>query len=294
VFLGTIYLGIKVGKKLRFGFHISISGGFSKVLKRAGAKQCQTIQLFSRNPRGWKYRSLDGEEAEALRAGLPDSGIGPVFLHMPYLANLAAPSRGLFKKSLESLEEELRRAPLIGAQYVVMHVGHRLGSTEKHTFKRVASGVNGALSEVDNHVCLLLETTAGMGSEIGHTFAQVARVIDSIEQKDRVGVCLDTAHAFEAGYDWSSKEGLEEALDGFGREIGFQKLKLIHLNDSKTPLGSRVDRHWHIGKGFIGMDGMRMLINHPKLSGLPAIMETPRTSDEDDLANLRVVKRLSE
>ena len=286
-------MGIKVGKTLRFGFHISIGGGLSKVLKRAKAKRCQTIQLFSRNPRGWKYGSLNGEEAEALRTGIPDSGISPVFLHMPYLANLAAPDRGLFRKSVESLMEELRRAPQIGAQYVVMHVGRRLGTTEKRSFKRVASGVNTALSRIDNHVGLLLETTAGMGSEIGHRFTQIAEIIRNIEQKERVGVCLDTAHAFQAGYDWSTKEGLEVGVEEFGREIGFQKLKLIHLNDSKTPLGSRVDRHWHIGKGFIGMEGMRMLINHPRLSGLPAIMETPRTSDKDDLANLRVVKRLS-
>lgn len=286
-------MGIKVGKTLRFGFHISISGGLSKVLKRAKAKGCQTIQLFSRNPRGWKYRDLDGDEAKALRKGISDSGIVPVFLHMPYLPNLAAPDENLFTRSLESLMEELRRAPLIGAQYVIMHVGRRLGSTEKQSFKRVASGVNVALSEIHNSTGLLLETTAGMGSEIGYRFTQMARIMEAIEQKGRVGVCLDTAHTFEAGYDWSSKAGLEEGLNEFEREIGFQRLKLIHLNDSKTPLGSRVDRHWHIGKGFIGMEGMRMLINHPKLSALPAIMETPRTNDKDDLANLRVVKRLS-
>lgn len=286
-------MAVKVGKKLRFGFHISIAGGLSKVLKRAEAKRCQTIQLFSRNPRGWKYRSLDEKEAEALRAGISDSGISPVFLHMPYLPNLAAPETAMFKTSVDSLIEELKRAPSIGAGYVVMHVGRRLHSTEESALDRVASGVNAALREVDNSVALLLETTSGMGSEIGYRFGQIGEIIERVEQNERVGVCLDTAHAFEAGYDLSSGEGLEGALAEFEKEIGLNRLKLVHLNDSRTPLDSRVDRHWHIGKGFIGMEGMRRLINHPRLSGFPAIMETPRKSDREDLANLRVAVRLS-
>jgi len=284
---------VKVGSRLRLGFHISIAGGLSKVLKRAEAKRCQTIQLFSRNPRGWKYRSLDEKEAGLLRGGILDSNIGSVFLHMPYLANLATPDRSMFNKSVESLSEELRRAPLIGADYVVIHVGRRLHSTEKSALSRVASGMNAALCEVGNSAGLLLEITSGMGTEIGYRFSQIGRIIDRVEQKERVGVCLDTAHAFEAGYDLSSEEGLEESITEFEKEIGLNRLKLIHLNDSRTSLGSRVDRHWHIGKGFIGMKGMRRLINYPELSGLPAIMETPRKSDREDLTNLRVAVRLS-
>jgi deoxyribonuclease-4 len=146
---------------------------------------------------------------------------------------------------------------------------------------------------VDNEAILLLETTAGMGTEVGYRFGQIARILDESKHGSRLGVCLDTAHTFEAGYDWSTAKGFDKAAREFKREIGFPALRVIHLNDSKTPLGSRVDRHWHIGKGSIGEDGMRRLINHPPFSKLPGIMETPRKSDKDDLANLRVARRLS-
>lgn len=278
---------------MKFGFHISIAGGLSKVPGRAEAKHCRTIQLFSRNPRGWRYRSLDQNEAESLREGLKDRKISPVFVHMPYLANLASPDPGMRKLSVASLVEELRRAPVLGAEYVVIHLGKRLGSSEESGLARVAQGINTALSRVRNGAGLLLEMTSGMGSEVGFSFSQVRQIIDGVKEKKRVGLCLDTAHVFQAGYDISTKSGLETTIDELEREVGLGRLRLIHLNDSKTPLGSRVDRHWHIGKGHIGMDGMRGFINHPALRGLPAIMETPRRGDQDDLANLRVVERLS-
>jgi deoxyribonuclease-4 len=277
---------------LKFGFHISIAGGLSRVPDRALAKKCQTVQLFSRNPRSWKYGPLDLGEAEALRAGLRTEAIAPVFLHMPYLANLASPERNIYRLSVASLAEELGRAVHIGARYVVTHIGRRLGSPEPRALDRVRNGINAALARVDNGVGLLLETTAGMGSEIGYTFGQIGRILDRVEQKQRVGVCLDTAHVFQAGYDISSEMGLARTISDFESEIGLSRLRLVHLNDSKTPLGSGVDRHWHIGEGQIGLAGFGRFLKHPALAELPAIMETPRKSDREDLRNLRTVRNL--
>lgn len=278
---------------MRFGFHISIAGGLSKVPDRAEAKRCQTVQLFSRNPRGWKYGQLDLAEARALRSGLRTRAIAPVFLHLPYLANLASPDRSLHRLSVASLAEELRRAGTTGAGYIVAHVGRRLGSVEEKALDRVAAGINTALSSVENPVRILLETTSGMGSEIGYTFSQIGRILERVELKRKVGVCLDTAHVFQAGYDISSETGLDKTITEFGEEIGLGKLKLLHLNDSRTPLGSRVDRHWHIGRGHIGERGFKRLLGHPAFAALPAILETPRKRDREDLLNLRMVERLS-
>jgi deoxyribonuclease-4 len=278
---------------LRFGFHISIAGGLSRVPERAEAKKCQTIQLFSRNPRGWKYRDLDPDQAALMRRGLTARKIRPVFLHMPYLANLASPDPVLRRLSVASLAEELRRAPLVGARYVVCHIGRGLGSPEKKSIDRITKGIDRAFLRVGNGAGLLLETTAGMGSEIGCTFGQLGKIIRGVAQEKRVGVCLDTAHVFQAGYDISTEHGLDSTLAEFRQEIGLSRLKLLHLNDSRTPLGSHVDRHWHVGKGQIGMEGFRRLLKHPAFKRLPAIMETPRTDDREDLANMRMVERLS-
>lgn len=278
---------------MKFGFHISIAGGLSRVPERAEAKNCQTIQLFSRNPRGWKYRDLDLDEAALMRRGLKARRIRPVFLHMPYLANLASPDPALRRLSVASLAEELRRAPLVGARYVVCHIGRKLGSAEKKAIERITKGIDSAFLLVGDGAGLLLETTAGMGSEIGCTFGQLGRIIGGVAQEKRVGVCLDTAHVFQAGYDISTEQGLGMTLAEFRQEIGLSKLKLLHLNDSRTSLGSRVDRHWHVGKGQIGMEGFRRLLKHSAFMRLPAIMETPRTDDRDDLANMRMVERLS-
>jgi deoxyribonuclease-4 len=151
-----------------------------------------------------------------------------------------------------------------------------------------------AFERVKNAVILLLENTAGQGTEIGYNFEQLRRIIDGVHEKERVGICLDTAHSFEAGYDLSGKDGIERTLESFDRTIGLKRLHLLHLNDSKTPLGSRKDRHWHIGEGYVGREGFRSLINHPQLKGLPGIMETPRKDTVEDLKNMKVIRSLIE
>jgi len=268
---------------MRFGFHISIAGGFLKVIERAKRLGCETIQIFSRSPRGWNYPKLDLSEAESFKERLK---IRPFFVHMPYLPNLSSSDPELSQKSLESLKIELRRASLLDADGLVTHLGSHKGKGEERGIKNLIENINQALCEVQNRVMLLLENTAGQGAEIGYRLEQIVSVLAGIEDKERVGLCIDTAHAFEAGYDISSEEGLTKFLETLESLVGLEKVKLIHFNDSKTPLGSRKDRHWHIGEGFLGIEGISRFINHPALKALPAIMETPRKTDEDDLKNM--------
>ena len=279
---------------MRFGFQISISGGFSRVVARATHLGCETIQIFSGNPRGWKSRPLSLAEATKFKEKVKKEKINPVFVHMPYLPNIASPREDLYFKSIKSLNEDLVRTEILGANYLVLHLGSRITSSEAKAIERIAQAINRALAQVKNQVVVLLENTAGQGTAIGYSFSQIKELLEGIDNKYRVGVCLDTAHAFEAGYDLSEKEGLEKVIEEFDRLISLPKLYLLHLNDSKSPLSSRIDRHWHIGEGHIGREGFRRIINHPQLSHLPAILETPRKNDEDDLKNMSVVKDLVE
>jgi len=277
---------------MRFGFHISIAGGFSKVVERAKARGCETIQFFSRNPRGWKYDPLDKKEVEGFRLSIQSSGLFPAFLHLPYLPNIASFESKFYKQSVDSIATDLERAEQLGAQYLIIHIGHRLESSEDEAIEAVSRGINQAFERVKNPVILLLENTAGQGTEIGNTFEQIKKIIDGVHEKERMSVCLDTAHSFEAGYDFSKKEGIERTLELFDQTIGLNRLQLLHLNDSKTPLGSRKDRHWHIGEGYIGLEGFRQLVNHPLLRHLPGIMETPRKDTVEDLKNMKVIRSL--
>jgi deoxyribonuclease-4 len=277
---------------MRFGFHISIAGGFSKVIERAKIRDCETIQFFSRNPRGWKYSSLDMKEVGVFRSSIQSSSLSPIFLHMPYLPNIASSKSKFYNQSVDSIAIDLKRAEQLGAHYLIIHIGHRMESSEDQAMEAISQGIDQAFERVKNPVILLLENTAGQGTEIGYTFEQIKKVVDGVHERERIGVCLDTAHSFGAGYDLSKKEGIEQTLDSFDQLIGLKRLHLLHLNDSKTPLGSRKDRHWHIGEGYIGLEGFRYLTNHPRLQHLPGIMETPRTDTIEDLKNMKVIRSL--
>ncbi|MGZ3535517.1 MAG: deoxyribonuclease IV [Thermodesulfobacteriota bacterium] len=279
---------------MRFGFHVSIAGGFSKVAERARVRSCETIQFFSRNPRGWKYSPLNKKEVEEFRSSVRSAGFSPIFLHMPYLPNIAFSKSKFYKPSIQSLVIDLRRAERLGAQFLIIHIGHGMESSEEEAIEAVSQGINRAFEKVKNVVTLLMENTAGQGTEIGYKFDQIKKIIEGVEEDGRLGVCLDTAHTIEAGYDISKKEGLEKTLEQFDKTVGLKRLHLLHLNDSKTPLGSRRDRHWHIGEGYIGREGFRTLINHPLLKHLPGIMETPRKDTVEDLKNMEVIKSLVE
>jgi deoxyribonuclease-4 len=279
---------------MRFGFHISIAGGFSKVVERARVRGCETIQFFSRNPRGWKYSPLNKKEVEAFRSSVQSSGLFPIFLHMPYLPNIASFKSKFYKRSIDSIATDLQRAKQLGAQYLIIHIGHRMESSEDQAIEAVSQGIDQAFEKVKNEVVLLVENTAGQGTEIGYAFDQIKKIIEGVCDHQRIGVCLDTAHTFEAGYDLSNQDGIEKTLEKFDRMIGLKRLHLLHLNDSKTRLGSRKDRHWHIGEGHIGLEGFKNLINHPLLRRLPGIMETPRKDTVEDLKNMKVIRSLVE
>jgi len=277
---------------MRLGFHVSIAGGFSKVIGRAERLGCQTIQIFSRNPRAWTSTPLDGEDVARYKKDLKRTKIYPVFVHLPYLVNLATRESRSYEPSLRVVADDLVRAETLSASYLIMHVGTRLGSDAQAAVSTLAESINLVLREVENRIILLLENTSGQGTQIGWRIEEIGAVIERVESQHRIGVCLDTAHAFGAGYDISHREGLEDTLTELDRSVGLEKLFLIHLNDTKVPLGSHKDRHWHIGRGFIGLEGFRNIVNHPCLSHLPGIMETPRKRDNDDLENMAVTQRL--
>jgi len=213
---------------------------------------------------------------------------------MPYLPNIASFKSKFYKRSIRSIATDLHRAELLGAQYLIVHIGHRMESPEDQAIEAVFQGIDQAFERVKNEVILLLENTAGQGTEIGSSFDQIKKIIEGVHEHERMGVCLDTAHTFEAGYDLSNKDGIDRTLEKFDQTIRLKRLHLLHLNDSKTPLGSRKDRHWHIGKGYIGLEGFRNLVNHPLLNHLPGIMETPRKDTVEDLKNMKVIRSLVE
>jgi deoxyribonuclease-4 len=274
---------------VKLGFHVSIAGGFRNVVTRAKQHQCETIQLFTRNPRGWKYNPLDKEDISIFKHEIKTSGIGPVFVHMPYLINLATTDKDLLKRSLDSLVTDLKRSAMIGAPFLIMHIGS--AQNIDAGIERISRGINRALSRVPGGVKILLENTAGSGAELGHSFEQLRMIIDGVVQNRRIGVVLDTAHAFAAGYDLRTEATVAKTLTAFDQIIGYERLCLIHLNDSKTEYGSYKDRHWHIGKGKIGR-GMYHILHYPALQNLPFIMETPRTNLKEDMMNMKKARKL--
>ena len=276
---------------MRFGFHVSIAGGFGKVLERAREIKCETIQMFSSNPRGWSIAKLDPDDVAKFRADMKDSGISPLFVHAPYLPNLAA-TGGEAKRSVKALVTQTERCKALGVPFIVVHTGKAMGADEATAISRIVKNVDSILAAAPEGVMFLLENTAGMGSEIGYRFEQLAEIIGKVKNRERVGVTLDTAHSFEAGYEYRTKAGIDATLREFDRYIGISRLHLLHLNDSKTEFGSRVDRHWHIGQGKLGKEGMGRIINHPLLKNMPAVMETPEHKKQMNLKNMKAARSL--
>jgi len=273
---------------MKLGFHVSIAGGFARSVAEAEARHCDTIQIFSRNPRGWKFGPLDDKDIRVFRSRIREAGIAPVYIHMPYLANLCASDPGLYQRSAQSLLEDLKRAERIGADYVIMHIGS--ASDPEKGRQSMAKGIRAALKQAANRSILLLENTAGAGHALGYRFEEIREILDLIDMPSRTGVVLDIAHAFAAGYDFRTRAAVAESIREFDRGIGIKNLHLVHFNDSRAAFGSRRDRHWHIGKGEIG-SGMKHVINHQDLRNIPFIMETPRTGRKEDLMNLRTAKK---
>jgi len=279
---------------VRFGFHVSIAGGIENVIQRARHLDCETVQIFTGSNKQWKRTPLDPDRAANFRKLRIKASLDPLIVHLFYLPNLATPDEELLERSQKAFSEELERSSMLGAEFLVFHPGAFKDSSLDQGIRRVADSLNQAISSAKaNNVRILIENTSGGGTRIGAGFSQLARIIDGVEKKDPVGICLDTAHAFQAGYPLHTAKGLEDTLEEIDQLIGLDKLLLLHLNDSKTPLGSHNDRHWHIGEGEIGIEAFRRIINHPKLKHLPAIMETPSMPDADN-HNMATVKRLRE
>ena len=275
------------------GVQVSISGKIYEAIDRAKFLGCNTMQIFSRNPREWRQEKLNPKDIEEFRKRKENSKISPLFVHIPYLINLASPYKRLYRGSIKAYIEDIRETELLDTDYIVTHMGSHKKKGEELGIKRITSALNIILDKTKNSkVNILLENTAGSGSWLGYKFEHQKRIIEGIENKDRMGICLDTCHAYVAGYDISNKEGLENILVEINNLIGLQKLKLIHLNDVKDRLDSRRDRHEHIGKGKIGLQAFERIVNDQRLRDLPFILETPKKREEDDIMNLRIVKSL--
>jgi len=274
------------------GAHVSISGSVDRAVDRAKELGCTTFQIFTRNPRGWEAKPLSREEVEAFRRKFEEMGFEVAVAHMPYLPNIASPNKKSHQRSVKSLIQELRRAGELGLQYLVAHIGSHLGKGLAKGIEQVAKAVNTALSQVDNDVMILLENMAGQKNSVGSRFEDIKRILDMIEDEGRVGVCLDTCHAFAAGYDLRTRDAIENTLRDFDHIIGLDKLKVVHINDSKGDLGSGVDRHEHVGFGKIGEQGFLELVHHPAIRPLPLILETPVDSRGDFATNLAKLKEL--
>ncbi len=270
------------------GAHISIAGGVGLAPERGKSLECESIQIFSKNQRQWFSKELTPETIETFKANLKKHEIKQVVVHDSYLINLAARDSELLKKSREAFTDEAKRAWLLSIPFIVFHPGSN--PDIKDGIKLIAESINDTLDKVPD-VILLLETTAGQGNAIGRTFEELAEIIELIEKKERVGICFDTAHAFESGYNISNEDGYYKTFETLNSLIGLEKLKCFHLNDSKTPLGSNVDRHEHIGKGLIGLKAFELLINDERFKDHPMILETPG-AEEFYGENLKVLRSL--
>lgn len=280
---------------MKFGFHLSIAKGLLGVVEQAKRTKCECGQIFSRSPRSWQGRDISPEDAKAFRRAWSEAGLNPLAVHLPYLPNLATTQSELRSKSTKALMEDLDRAALLGAQYVVVHPGHRSEDQSlDQALEQVALGAVWALKQQkQSGVRLLLETTAGQKGELGADFAELARMVRDIEAEageQTVGICFDTAHVWGAGYDIAREAGLENTLAEFDNALGLDRIKLIHLNDSLSELGGRRDRHAAVGRGKIGANGMARFVRHPALAHLAAVMETPKKTEADDLENMLRVR----
>jgi deoxyribonuclease-4 len=272
---------------------MSVAGGLPRAVERAVAHRCDALQIFAKNASQWRGRVIPPPEIREFRAKVRAARIGPVVSHASYLINLATTMPALRQQSLEAMGDELDRAEALGLFGVVLHPGCYTAGNEADGLELIAEGLLELLrARRRGHTMVLLEHTAGQGTALGATFEQLASIIAKMNGHRRVGVCLDTCHLIASGYDLSSPEGYASTFAQFGRLVGFDRLKMFHLNDSKRPLGSRVDRHEHIGQGCLGLEPFRRIVNDRRFRGLPMLLETPK--EEGRSASRIEIDRLDE
>ncbi|MFQ5423482.1 MAG: deoxyribonuclease IV [Phycisphaerae bacterium] len=287
---------IRSGKQ-RFGAHMSVAGGFENAFDAGAAAGCDCLQIFVKNQRQWTAPPLKDEQVAAYRAARRRTGLTPVVAHAAYLLNLASPDPALRKKSTRALIDELTRCEALGVAGLVLHPGSHMGDGVDKGIKRIARALDGVHRATGGFRCrVLLESTAGQGTSIGHEIAQLGRILDAASESDRLGVCLDTCHLFAAGYDLSAPDDYERTIGELSQYVGLDRVACVHVNDSKGECGGRLDRHEHIGEGRLGRKGFAHLLNDVRLAAAPRILETPKGVDDRgrdlDRVNLGRLRRL--
>jgi deoxyribonuclease-4 len=274
----------------RIGFHAPITGGVHNALVVAKEVGCDTVQLFSRNPRGWMAKPLTTPDVILFKETRRRTRLSPVLIHCNYLVNLAAVDNVILEKSRASLREEVQRALALGVDYLVVHPGSARGACEEDGILKCADSLRIACKGLRlGSFEILLENTAGQGECTGHRIEHLRAIMDSCPRLP-LGVCLDTAHAFTSGYDIREEDGLEALIQKLQRTVGLRNVRAVHFNDSRAPYNSRVDRHWHIGEGHIGLEALRRVARHPKLKRAAFILETPYDDPRADLKNLETLR----
>ncbi len=278
-------------EKALLGAHVSIAGGFYKAIKRGEAIGCTAIQIFTKSGRSWFAKKITDEEADKFKQAQKNSTIKIVVAHTSYLINIGSNKPETEKKSVDALSVELNRCEKLGIPYLVLHPGAHTGAGEEECIKKIAENLDKVLSKSNGKTMILLELTAGQGTNVGYKFEHIKQICSLCKEKKHIGVCLDTCHIFSAGYD-ISPNGYKSVMDEYKKILGIRSLKVIHLNDSKTELGSRKDRHENIGKGKIPLKTFNLIMNDKDLTGIPKILETPVRDESGYVDEIKLLKKM--
>ena len=276
---------------MQIGCHVSISGSIDKSVDNAVERNCSAFQIFTRNPRGWNVKDLTKENIIAFKSKLKSSKIDrfATCAHMPYLPNLATPKNDGFEKSVKTLIDESERCSQLGIPYLVTHLGSHLGTGEEAGMKKLVEGLTKA-GQTKNDVMILLENTAGQKNSVGSDFKQLGEIFKQLKPSKKFGVCLDTCHAFVAGYDLRTADKVKETFKEFDKHVGIENLKILHLNDARGEIGCNLDRHYHLGLGGIGEEGITSVVKFANKKKIPIILETPIDDDRNDFENVKIAK----
>ena len=279
---------------MQIGCHVSISGSIDRSVDNAIERECSAFQIFTRNPRGWHAKNLTKQDITNFQEKLKESKIDrfATCAHMPYLPNLSTPKSDGFEKSVNTLISEVERCGELGIPYLVTHLGSHLGTGEGEGIKRLVKGLTKA-GQTKNDVMILLENTAGQKNSVGADFEQLAEIFNQLKPSKKFGICFDTCHAFVSGYDLRTEKSVKDTFSKFDESVGIENLKILHLNDAKGEIGCNLDRHYHIGLGNIGKNGLSAVIKTANKKKIPIILETPIDDIRDDFENIRVAKGLA-
>ncbi len=279
---------------MQIGCHVSIAGSIDKAVDNAVKRECSAFQIFTRNPRGWHAKELIDEDVSNFKSKLKESKIDrfATCAHMPYLPNLASPKDDGFQKSVKILGDEVERCAQLGIPYLVTHLGSHLGTGEEAGIKRLVEGLTQAVHPKYD-VMILLENTAGQKNSVGSEFKQLGEIFNQLKPAKKFGICFDTCHAFVSGYDLRTKEKVKETFEEFDKHVGIENLKILHLNDARGEIGCNLDRHYHLGLGGIGEEGIAAVVKFANKKKIPIILETPIDDDRDDFENIRKAKEFA-